>query len=99
MTKKRRSNQETLGEVIDRMLNVYRLRSGLTEIQLTSDWGTIVGEVVASRTDKLKLYDKVLTIHMSSAAMRQELHYQRTDIIQNINNHFGSEVVKEIRLS
>ena len=95
---KRKTNQESLGQVIDRMLRVYRLKSGLTEIPLKSDWEKIVGPAVASRTDDILLRGGKLILKLSSAALRQELHYQREDIVRNVNTHLGEDLVKEVLL-
>ena len=95
---KRKTNQESLGQVIDRMLKVYRLKSGLTEIKLKSDWAEIVGPAVAGRTDDIILRGGKLILRLSSAALRQELHYQREDIVRNVNQHLGEDLVKEVLL-
>jgi len=95
---KRKTNQESLGQVIDRMLKVYRLKSGLTEIKLKSDWAEIVGPAVAGRTDDIILRGGKLILKLSSAALRQELHYQREDIVRNVNAHLGEDLVKEVLL-
>ncbi|MEX2595543.1 MAG: DUF721 domain-containing protein [Salibacteraceae bacterium] len=94
----RKSNQETLGEVIHRMLNVYRLQSGLTEIQLKNDWKEIVGAMVATKTEDLYLKGSKLFIKLNSAAVRQELHYQKDDIMRNVNDHMKANVVSEVIL-
>jgi len=96
---KRKSNQESLGQAIDRLLNVYRLKSGLTQLSIQSDWEKIVGPALASRTEEVQLRGSKLIIKVNSAAMRQEMHYQQSAIMKNVNDHLGSEVVKEIFLN
>tara|TARA_B100000902_G_C27007283_1_gene762912 strand:+ start:376 stop:675 length:300 start_codon:yes stop_codon:yes gene_type:complete len=98
MAKQRKSNQETLGGVIDRMLDVYKLRSGLTELSIKSDWVKIAGPVIAERTDEVLLKGSKLIIRLNSAALRQELHYQREQLMRNVNEHIGNDVVKEVYL-
>ena len=66
--KPRKHNQESLGEVIDRMLDVYRLRSGLTELSINSEWSTIAGPAIASRTDEVILRGSKLIIRLNSPA-------------------------------
>lgn len=95
---KRDSNQETLGQVIERMLNVYRLKSGVRQVDLMQHWPEIVGEAVAAKTDQIELRGEVLIIRMSSAAMKHELHYQRSQIAANVNAFFKEDIVKEIDL-
>ncbi|MDP4662435.1 MAG: DUF721 domain-containing protein [Salibacteraceae bacterium] len=92
----RKTNQESLGDVIERMLKVYRLKSGLTEIALKSDWEKIVGSVIASRTDDILLRGNKLILKINSAAMKQELHYQREGIMANVNKHLEQDLIKEV---
>ena len=96
--KKRKSNQESLGEVIDRMLNVYKLRSGLTEQEVIKNWEQIVGPVIASRTDAVKIKGTVLYIKVTSAAMRQELHYQKSGIQSNVNEFLRTEFISQVEI-
>lgn len=94
----RKTNQESLGQVIDRMLDFYRLRSGLTQISLQSDWEKIVGAVIASRTEEVLLRGGKLIIRLNSPALRQELHYQRNEIRDNVNAFIGRDTVTEVLL-
>lgn len=95
---KRKTNQESLGQVIERMLNVYRLKSGVRQVDLMQHWQEIVGNAVAAKTDQIELRGEILIIRMTSAAMKHELHYQRTEIAANVNAFFKEEIVKEVQL-
>jgi hypothetical protein len=95
---KRGSNQETLGQVIERMLNVYRLKGGMRQVNLINHWQEIVGPAIAAKTDDVELRGERLIIRMSSAAMKHELFYQRQDIANNVNRFLQEEVVKEVDL-
>lgn len=95
---RRKNNQESLGEVIERMLQVYHLRSGLTETSIRCDWSTIVGPAIAGYTEEVMLRGQKLIIRLNSPALRQELHYQREEIASNVNRHLGRKVVSEVVL-
>ncbi|GAB5539868.1 MAG: hypothetical protein Salg2KO_19710 [Salibacteraceae bacterium] len=98
MRKPRKSNQEPLGDVIDRLLDVYRLRSRLTEVSIKGEWNIIAGDVIANRTEEVLLRGTKLIIRLNSPALRQELHYQRDQIRDNVNKHIGRDQVKEVIL-
>ena len=95
-TYKRKKNQESLGEVINRMLRVYRLKSGLTETILKSDWEKIVGSLIATHTTDILIRGKKLIIKVNSAALKHELHYQREDIGMNVKQDRQGELVGEV---
>jgi len=94
----KRKNQESLGEVIGRLVDLYRLRGGITQVNINNAWPEIVGAQVAQRTDEVLLRGSKLIIRMNNAALRHELHFQREQIRINVNNHLGGEFVKEILL-
>jgi predicted nucleic acid-binding Zn ribbon protein len=96
MSSKRKSNQESLGDAIDRLLRVYRLKSGLTEFTVKSNWEEIVGHVIAGHTQDVLLRGRKLIIKVDSAALKHELHYQREDIMRNVNEHLKDEWVEEV---
>jgi hypothetical protein len=95
---RQRKNQESLGQVIERLLDAYKLRSGLTEISIQSEWTNIAGPAIASRTDQVILRGSKLIIRLSSPALRQELHYQRDQIKQNVNDFLGRNLIDEVLL-
>ena len=93
---KRKSNQESLGDAIDRLLKVYRLKSGLTETILKSNWPQIVGPLIAGHTSDILIRGNKLIIKVNSAALKHELHYQREDIARNVNEHLKEELIAEV---
>ena len=93
-----RGNEQTMKEAIAAMLDVYRLRGRLSEQQLLASWEKVLGSVVARRTDKLYIKNKILFAHLSSAALRQELHYEREKIKDLLNKEVGAEVITDIVL-
>jgi len=78
------------------MLKVYRLKSGLTETILKSDWEQIVGSLIATHTTDILIRGKKLIIKVNSAALKHELYYQREDISRNVNDHLKEELVEEV---
>ncbi|MDC1222285.1 DUF721 domain-containing protein, partial [Salibacteraceae bacterium] len=71
---------------------------GLTELSIQSEWATIAGPAIAGRTDEVILRGSKLIIRLNSPALRQELHYQREQIKDNVNQFIGRNTVNEILL-
>lgn len=95
----RSTNQQSLQEVIEELIQAYRLKDGLNEVRLREFWELLMGPVIASKTVTVNLNDKVLTIRLNSSVLRQELMYKREEIKKALNEALGMEVVKEIILS
>lgn len=95
---KRKSNQTTLKDAIDRLLEAYKLKSKMQELDIVSSWEQIMGRTIAKRTKDLYIKDKVLVVKLDSSVLREELQMGKSKIIELINQHAGEEVVNEIIL-
>ena len=92
----RRSNERPLKAVIEEFLNAYRLRDKLNEAKVIEAWERVVGAMVARNTSQLHIRNKVLFVKVSSAALRNELLFARTKIINALNKEAGATVIEEI---
>jgi len=75
-----------------------KLNKGFTDAQIVNAWKKAVGEYVAQHTDKLFVRDKTLFVNVSNSILRQELHYQRSQICYAINGLLKKQVITEIVL-
>jgi len=91
-------NRKHISEVIDAFVKQHRMESKLREITLVTDWEKLFGKTIDKYTRSLKLNGSTLYVYLSSSVLRQELHFNRNDMINSINDHFGDEVVREIVL-
>lgn len=94
----RRSNQQTLGDVIREFLKNYNLEEKVTETRISEAWEKVMGQGISRYTQRLSLKNKTLTIYLSSPALRQELTYGKTKLIKMINETLGKEAVDDIEL-
>ena len=92
------SNEQTLKEVIRELLEAYRLKEGLQESKLIHSWDEVAGTFVAKNTDKLYIRNKTLYIHLRSPALKNELSYEKSRLIDALNKAVGSEVITDITL-
>lgn len=83
-------------EAIDEMLKTYRLDRKLDETKVVNAWEKAVGEVIARYTTNIRVHDGVLYITLSSAALKQELLYRKTEIAKLLNAEVGSEIIREV---
>ncbi len=91
-----KSNERPLGDIIREFVRLYHLDDKLTEARIASLWEKIMGEAIAKYTTGLYLKDHKLTVYLTSAPLRNELHLASTKIIQSINREMGKVVVKTI---
>ncbi len=94
----KRSNELTLGQAMEQLVEAYGLRERLDEQAVASLWDELAGGMIARRTVAVKLRKGKLYIKVDSAPLRHELGFMRDGLKNTINQRMGREVVKEIHL-
>ena len=94
----RKSNQQQIGAVIKKLLKNQQLEGRLQELDLLEKSKEILGENLMKFVKEISIKDGKLSIKVSSAVVRNELAYQKSNIIKKMNNQAGKEIVKEIML-
>lgn len=93
----RRSTEISLKEAIEKFLKEFKLEDKLNETRLISSWEKIAGKLIARHTQEIFVRDKVLYVKADSAALRQELSYQKTKLVDKLNKATGARVIEDIR--
>lgn len=93
---KRKSNQESIGEVLDKFLKIYRLEDKFVELDAIDAWEELMGKAISKRTENIFIKDKKLFIKLHSSVPKEELKYKQEKIIQAINKKLGKEVIDSI---
>lgn len=91
-------NTKSLGEAIRAFIDAMKWTDNINQATIISDWEKIVGRDIAMSTSEIRFKDGVLTISLTSAALRQELFMRRKSLLSHINEFYSAELVKEIRL-
>jgi len=98
MKRDRKNDQfEHIGNVINRVVRDYRKAPDGELSQIWDLWEGVVGEVVAENARPAAFKGKLLLVHVISSPWLQELRFIKEDIIDQLNNAFGRELVKEIK--
>jgi hypothetical protein len=95
----RKSNENSLKEAIDQLLDTYRLRDKINEVRVRNSWDELMGPAITNRTRDIHLASGVLTIRVTSAPLKEELMFQREKILNEMNRLLEGNYVKEVRIS
>ncbi len=96
--KKRHSNEVTLKEAINRLLEVYKLDRGVDEAAVIASWEELMGGPIARRTRNIFFRNGKLIIQLDSSTLRHELNLGREKLMTLLNEKAGKEVVREIEI-
>lgn len=94
----RKTNEQTLKEVINELLDAYMIKNKLNSFRLANSWEKLMGKTISNRTRNVYLKDKKLYISLNSAALKEELHYQKEKIIDLLNKAMNEELIDEVVL-
>jgi predicted nucleic acid-binding Zn ribbon protein len=92
------NNEQILKEVIKEFMNSFNIKDKITEVHINESWEMIMGKVISRHTINIYLKEKTLFITLDSAALRQELSYAKTKMINMLNKELGGKVIDEIIL-
>ena len=95
---RRYSNELSLKEAIEQLLNAYGMKDRINESKLINSWETVVGSLIQRHTLDLHIKRKVLYVKVDSAALRNEISYSKENLIKDLNKYVGSIVINDIVL-
>lgn len=94
----KKTDSEPVGGVILQYLREYGLETPLNEHRLIQAWDKVLGPAVSRCTKELRIYNQVLFVTVSSAALRNELMMRRTELVARLNAQAGAQVITQIVL-
>ena len=92
----KRTEAKNIGQIINELLQQEHLDVALDEHRASALWPQIVGDGINRYTIKRYVNNGVMTVHLSSASLANELLLNRATIIQRINEALGRDIIHEI---
>jgi predicted nucleic acid-binding Zn ribbon protein len=93
----KKSNEILLKDAIEAFLKDNKLQHKLDETRLLSAWEPVTGQLIARHTLNLSIRDRVLYVKVDSAALREELQYQKSKLLKRLNKKAGVEAIDDIK--
>ena len=92
-------NTKKLSELLKIFTDKKGLNKGLNQIEVQRAWKDQMGPAIEKYTTKIH-YDKgTLFVRLSSAVLREELSYGKSQIVKNLNDSLNQDLIKKIVLS
>lgn len=92
----RRSNSQSLTEVLRHVLREQGLETPLLQYRLVQAWPEVMGQGIARYTDEVFIKGQTLHVKISSAVLRHDLFMSRASLVKRLNEHVGSQVIADI---
>lgn len=85
-----------IGDAIRGFLHKSHLKNGIRAVQIEEIWEQLMGKTIARYTDKIQIIHQKLFITTSVGPLKNELLYQKAQIIERVNEAFGEKVINEV---
>lgn len=94
----RKTNDDTLGNILLKMLEAYGLKDKMQEVRIKNYWTEQMGPSIATYTKSVFVKKRKVYIRLQSSALRQELSYGKEKIKKMFNELLKEDYVEEVVL-
>ena len=88
---------EPVANIIEAVLRSCHGGDGHNARAVWAFWDHVVGQNLACNAQPAAFNQQILVVHVSSSVWLQELHFQKKDLIERLNQAAGTRVVEDIR--
>lgn len=85
-----------VGEVLNKLIFNLDIEKGILQGRAFILWNEVVGEVNARKTKPIKIDRGKLFVRTTNSTWRQELFYQKNEIVKKLNIRLRSDIIKDI---
>lgn len=89
-------SEYSLGDALQQFLNKSRIKGSIQAMQIEDAWEQIMGKTIAKYTEKIQINGHTLYITTHVAPLKQELLYQKENIIIRVNEALGEKTINEV---
>ncbi len=92
----KRNDAKSIKDIIDAALDESGMSSTFDEQKLCYMWPEIVGQSINRYTTRRYIENGVFHVYLSSAALKNELQFHRTRLIEALNKVAGRNVITNL---
>jgi predicted nucleic acid-binding Zn ribbon protein len=92
----KKSNEYTLKEAIEELLNTYAIKKKVDQTKILQSWAKVCGDIIDKHTEKIYIKNKILFVKVDSASLKNELFYAKSKLIKHLNNEVGDNILEDI---
>lgn len=85
-----------IGDALKQFVQTSKLKNGIRGAQIEEVWLEIMGTTIAKYTDKIYIFDQKLFIQTSVGPLKNELGFQKLQIIARVNEKMGENIITDV---
>ena len=86
-----------IGGALKKFIKTAGLEKGIAQQKALEIWPETVGETVSKNTEPISIEHGILSIKTATPVWRQELQFQKKQIIEKLNKKLNKKLIKDIR--
>jgi predicted nucleic acid-binding Zn ribbon protein len=86
----------SMQDALKNFLNQSRLKGDVQALQIEEIWEKLMGKTISKYTDSIKIIHQTLFITTSVAPLKNELLFQKDNIIKRVNEALGENIIREV---
>ena len=86
----------SLSTIMRKILKNPKLSKRLDNIKIIEIWNELIGSNLEKYVLDSKVYKGRLYIKLKSSTLRNEFNYKKSELLKQINNRFGKQVIDDI---
>jgi hypothetical protein len=86
----------SMQDAIQQFLKRSRLKGGIQALQIEEVWEKIMGKTIAKYTDKIQIINHTLFISTQVGPLKNELMFQKSKIIERVNEALGEKTIADV---
>lgn len=86
----------SIGEAMKGFIRKSNLKNGIRAVQIEEVWAQLMGKTIAKYTDKIEIINNTLFIRTHIGPLKNELQFQKPQIIERVNEVFGEKVINNV---
>lgn len=94
--KKRTANEEKLSNVLNNFIDQSGLRKKFQEQEILNNFKNIMGPFLMKKVKKFYVKNQKLYLQLSSAAFKQELVMQKTNLLKQLNSNLSKNHLTDL---
>ncbi|MEO5989363.1 MAG: DUF721 domain-containing protein [Candidatus Eisenbacteria bacterium] len=89
---------QSLGSILPALFKSMGLADAAEGWRAVSDWAELAGPRLARHSRAVGFRDGTLTVEVEGSAWMHELGFLKRELVRKVNQHLGSDVVRDVRL-
>ena len=88
---------EHIGGTLKKLIKKEGLENEINQQKAMDLWGEVVGKKIKENTEPIEVQFGVMIVKVKSSVWKQELQFQKDDIIESLNRKLIKTKIKDLR--